>query len=191
MEQPRSQPETGAERRRALAERELVRRCVAGEPDACRTLYRRHCPAVSRVIRQHGILDGEEDDLRQEIFLIVYRHLGAFRGEGRLRTWIHRLASREAARYARRRASRTLLMRFQRRPLPREHSENEAVHRRYLGELLSCLPPERRLALVLFEIEGCLVEEIAARCGCAVNTVWTRIHRARAQLIKLAAEGQA
>ena len=189
--QRRSQPETVAERRRALAERELIRRCVARDPEACRVLYQRHLVAVARVIRQHGVLDVEADDLCQEIFLIIYRHLRGFRGEGRLRTWIHRLASREAIRYARRREIRLLRVRARRRPLPRDHTENEALQRRYLDELLACLPPERRRALVLFEIDGRLVEEIAEMCGCAVNTVWTRIHRARVQLARLAAEGRA
>ena len=41
------------------------------------------------------------------------------------------------------------------------------------------------LALVLFELEGRSVDDIAAMCGCAVNTVWTRIHRARTQLEEL------
>jgi RNA polymerase sigma-70 factor (ECF subfamily) len=187
----RSQPETGAERRRMLAERELILRCVARDRDACRLLYQRHRPAVSRVLRHHGIADVEADDLCQEIFLIIYRHLGAFRGEGRLRTWIHRLASREATRYIRRGQARRLLVLIRERPVVRPYAENQAPHRRYLDELLSRLSPERRVALVLFEIEGRLVEEIADLCGCAVNTVWTRIHRARAQLAQLAAEGRA
>ena len=145
-------------------------------------------------MRALGIVDGEADDLCQEIFLIVYRHLGSFRGEARLSTWIHRLATREAIRYAKRRRMKRALLELLRRAeqpaLPRDWSENQAARRQYLNQLLSRLSPERRLALVLFEIEGRPVEEIAEACGCAVNTVWTRIHRARAQLEQIAKEGQ-
>jgi RNA polymerase sigma-70 factor (ECF subfamily) len=178
-----------------LAERDLVRRCLACDAVAWRALYERHHGKVVRLVHALGIVDGEADDLCQEIFLIVYRHLRSFRGEARLGTWIHRLATREAFRHAkRRRIRRTLLQmlaRAERPVLPRDWAENEAARRQYLNQLLSQLPPERRLALVMFEIEGKGVDEIAEVCGCAVNTVWTRIHRARTQLEKLAKEGRA
>jgi RNA polymerase sigma-70 factor (ECF subfamily) len=178
----------------AADEQELVRRCLASDPLAWRGLYDRHFGKVARLVRALGIVDVEADDLCQEIFLIVYRHLGSFRGEARLSTWIHRLATREAIRYAKRRRMKRALLELLRRAeqpvLPRDWSENQAARRQFLNQLLSRLSPERRLALVMFEIEGRPVEEIAEACGCAVNTVWTRIHRARAQLEQIAKEGQ-
>ena len=179
----------------AAAEQELVRRCVDRDALAWRTLYDRHFGKVARLVRALGIQDAEADDLCQEIFLIVYRHLASFRGEARLSTWIHRLATREAIRYAKRRRMKRavldLLKRAEQPALPRDWAENAAARRQYLNQLLARLSPERRLALVLFEIEGRPVEEIAEVCGCAVNTVWTRIHRARTQLEQIAKEGQA
>jgi RNA polymerase sigma-70 factor (ECF subfamily) len=175
-------------------EQELVRRCLGSDALAWRQLYDRHFGKVARLVRALGIHDGEADDLSQEIFLIVYRHLRSFRGEARLSTWIHRLATREAIRYAKRRRMKQALLELIRRAeqpaLPRDWSESQAARRQYLNQLLSRLPPERRLALVLFEIEGRPVEEIAEACGCAVNTVWTRIHRARTQLEQIAREAQ-
>jgi RNA polymerase sigma-70 factor (ECF subfamily) len=178
----------------AVAERELVRRCLARDGLAWRALYERHFDKVLRLVHALGIVDAEADDLCQEIFLIIYRHLRSFRGEARLATWIHRLATREAFRHAKRRRMRRalvqLLAREQPPAPPRDGAENQAARRQYLGQLLGRLPPERRLALVLFEIDGRTVDEIADICGCAVNTVWTRIHRARVQLEKIAKEGQ-
>jgi RNA polymerase sigma-70 factor (ECF subfamily) len=179
----------------AAEELELVGRCLQRDAGAWRLLYDRHFARVARLIRALGIVDGEADEICQEVFLIVYKHLRSFRGDARLSTWIHRLATREAIRHAkRRRAKRALLDLFAKseRPiLPRDWSENEAARRQYLNQLLARLSPERRMALVLFEIEGRPVEEIAEVCGCAVNTVWTRIHRARTQLEEIAKEGQA
>jgi DNA-directed RNA polymerase specialized sigma24 family protein len=54
---------------------------------------------------------------------------------------------------------------------------------------LSLLSPERRLVLVLSEIEGLPVSEIARIADCAENTVWTRLHRARLDLAKMAEGG--
>src|SRR5688572_4540382 len=65
-------------------EHELVRRCLLRDPAAWRTLYERHFGKVARLVHALGIVDNEADDLCQEIFIIVYRHLGSFRGESRL-----------------------------------------------------------------------------------------------------------
>jgi RNA polymerase sigma-70 factor, ECF subfamily len=179
----------------AAAEQDLVRRCLARDASAWRILYDLHYAKVARLVHALGILDGEADDLCQEVFLIVYRHLRTFRGEARLGTWIHRLATREAFRHARRRRVRRTLLQVlattARPMLPRDWAENEAARRQYLNQLLARLPPERRLALVMFEVEGRSVEEIAEASSCAVNTVWTRIHRARTQLEKMAREASA
>jgi RNA polymerase sigma-70 factor (ECF subfamily) len=174
------------------AERELVGRCVRGDPLAWRTLYDRHFPQVDRLVHALGILDTEADDVCQEIFVSVFRSLRRFRGEARVSTWIHRVAVREAVRFAKRRRLRRVLaalfLREHEAAPPPASSETEASRRQYLRRLLDRLAPERRLALVLHEIEGLPVAEIAAIAGCAENTVWTRIHRARGDLERIAGE---
>ncbi len=180
-------PEPDLERQRA--ECALVARCLHGDPDAFRALYDRHFPQVERLVVALGIPDADADDLCQEIFLLVHRNLRGFRGEARLSTWIHRIATRAAIRCARRRRLRKrlgeLFAREQRVRLPVDWAESAAGRRRFLGQLLDRLAPERRLALVLFEVEGLPVGEIARLTGCRENTVWTRIHRARVDLEKM------
>jgi RNA polymerase sigma-70 factor (ECF subfamily) len=175
-----------------VREREMVRRCVEGDTSAWRSLYDRHFPDVERLIYSLGILDAEADDVCQEIFVIIYKNLARFRGEARLSTWIYRLATREAIRFARRRrlvrGLAEIFAREKRDAPPPDWSENEAGRRHYLRQLLDKLPPERRLALVLYEIEGVPVSEIARISDCAENTVWTRLHRARTELEKIAKE---
>jgi RNA polymerase sigma-70 factor (ECF subfamily) len=175
-----------------VREREMVRRCVEGDTSAWRSLYDRHFPDVERLIYSLGIVDAEADDICQEIFVIIYKNLARFRGEARLSTWIYRLATREAIRFARRRrlvrGLAEVFAREKRDAPPPDWSENEAGRRHYLRQLLDKLPPERRLALVLYEIEGVPVSEIARISDCAENTVWTRLHRARTELEKIAKE---
>jgi RNA polymerase sigma-70 factor (ECF subfamily) len=173
-------------------EREMVRRCVDGDTTAWRALYDRHFPDIERLVASLGITDSEADDICQEIFVIIYRKLARFRGEARLSTWIYRVATREAIRFARRRrlvrGLTELFARDRRDTKPADWSESEAGRRHYLRQLLDRLPPERRLALVLYEIEGLPVNEIARISDCAENTVWTRLHRARMELEKIAKE---
>lgn len=168
------------------SEQALVGRCVSGDAQAWRSLYDEHFPMVERLVRSVGVTDGDLDDLCQEIFLIVYRHLGRFRGDARLGTWIYKLAVREAIRFAkRRRLRRSLGELFARergeRP-PSDWTESEAARRHLLRQLLARLAPERRMALVLYEIEGLSVTQIAQLASCRENTVWTRLHRARGDL---------
>jgi RNA polymerase sigma-70 factor (ECF subfamily) len=173
-------------------EHDLVRRCVAGDAGAWRALYDRHFPDVERLVSVLGISDAEGDDLCQEIFLLIYRHLPRFRGEARLSTWIYRLATREAIRFAKKRRLRRrlaeLFARERNATAPAPWADSAAGRKHYLQELLGRLAPERRLALVLYEIEGVPVSEIARICDCAENTIWTRLHRARGDLEKMAEE---
>jgi RNA polymerase sigma-70 factor (ECF subfamily) len=181
--------------RPAETERELVQRAVAGDQGAWRTLYERHYPDVDRLIAALGIADAEGDDLCQEIFLLIYRSLPRFRGDAQLSSWIYRLATREAIRFAKRRRLRRtlseLFIRERKQRLPPDWAETEAGRRHYLQQILSRLSPERRLVLVLSEIEGLPVDEIARIAGCAENTVWTRLHRARRDLARMAEGGVA
>jgi len=174
-----------------VAERQLIDRCVAGEGGAWRVLYERHFPKVERLVSALGVSGSEADDLCQEIFLLIHRYLPKFRGDALLGTWIHRLAAREAVRFARRRRLRQKLAQLfarERVAPPRSGTEAVAGDRAFLLALLDRLPPERRLALVLHEIEGVPAVEIARLAGCAEATIWTRLHRARRDLERLARE---
>lgn len=173
-------------------ERVLVHACLRGDASAWRQLYDQHFPMVDRLARSIGVHEAEADDLCQEIFVLVHKHLGRFRGDAKLGTWIYRLTVRESIRFAKRRRLRRAMANV----FIRERAlgvggawwDNAAGRQRYLYQLLSRLSPERRMALVLFEVEGLEVPQIANLMGCKPNTVWTRIHRARNDLEKLVEE---
>src|SRR5882757_1636539 len=113
-----------------VRERDMVRRCVEGDTTAWRALYDRHFPDIERLVSSLGITDSEADDICQEIFVIIYRKLARFRGEARLSTWIYRVATREAIRFARRRrlvrGLTELFARDKRALTPADWSESEA-----------------------------------------------------------------
>jgi RNA polymerase sigma-70 factor (ECF subfamily) len=175
------------------SDEELASACLGGDAAAWHALYDRLFPSVERVVHAVGIRDADADDLCQEIFVLVHRGLHRYRGDARLSTWVYRLATREAVRFARSRRRRRLLLDLfvrERRRVPLEWSESDAGRRHFLRQLLDRLPPERRLVLVLFEIEGVPAPEIAQIAGCAEKTVWTRLYRARRALEEMAREGQ-
>jgi RNA polymerase sigma-70 factor (ECF subfamily) len=168
-------------------EEALIAGCRRGERAAWHVLFQRYAPAVQRFIRALGVPDDEREDAAQDVFLLIYNHLRHFRGEAQLSSWIYRIAARHAILRARRRAARRLLQTLALREPPRPPSDPTArmsrVHQ--LDRMLSQLNAKKRTVFVLAEIEGLPIEEIARIVDCPVNTVWSRLHHARAEMLKM------
>ena len=168
-------------------DRFLVQRCQQGDTAAWRVLYERYAPTVHRFISALGIPPSEREDACQDVFVAIYRSLPRFRGEAQLSTWIYKIAARGTSRLNSRRKLQsllsTLLLREPPSPAPSDLSERTA-RLRLLDGLLQKLDAKKRLVLVLFELEGLPIEEVARIAGCPTNTAWSRLHHARAQLLK-------
>jgi RNA polymerase sigma-70 factor (ECF subfamily) len=130
----------------------------------------------------------EAEEIAQETFLRAHRALGAFRGEARLGTWLYAIASRlclnRLASGSRRheRSDDTALLQA---PAggpdavgALERGELEAA----LHQAVAALPEERRIVVVLRDLEGLSYEEIVEVLGVPLNTVRSRLHRARLDL---------
>ncbi len=148
---------------------------------------------VSRWVRAFGGLDADLDDLTQEVFLVVRRKLHAFDG-GNLAGWLYRIAQRTVSDYRRRAWFRRFSQPRQRvlervadsAPDP-ERRVQQRDAQRVLAGILSKLSPARRVAFILFEIEGYSGAEIAKLEGVPVKTVYTRLHHARKDFLRLVA----
>jgi RNA polymerase sigma-70 factor, ECF subfamily len=172
-----------------IADMEIVARCRRGDSHAWRTLYDRFAPVVYRFLSAFGVPIEDREDACQEVFVAVYRSLGRFRGDARLSTWIYRIAARHSSRAARRRRVRSLLATLLVReppPPPAPDPSERSERLQLLDELVSKLSTKKRLVLVLFEIEGVPIEEVAKIAGCPENTAWSRLHYARAELTAMA-----
>jgi len=167
----------------------LVERCRNGDMAAWRTLYDRYSQPVFRFVSALGVPPEEREDAAQDIFVAIYRGLKQFRGEAQLSTWIYRIAARHASHLGRRRRLRSLLSIFpwhEPEPVHQADPAEKASDLRLLDRLLNKLSPKKRMVLVLFEIEGLGVNEIASLMECPPNTVWSRLRHARAELTKAA-----
>jgi RNA polymerase sigma-70 factor (ECF subfamily) len=141
-------------------------------------------------------------DLTQEVFVKVFRGVGSFHGESSLRTWIYRIALREASN------QRRWWMRHKQQEIPidqemangnsetparlkdtladrAESPFDMAVHaenRARVEEALSRVPEPFRSTLILRDIEGFVYEEVAEMQGVNLGTVKSRLVRGRACL---------
>lgn len=131
----------------------------------------------------------EAEEVAQDAFLRAHRALADFRGESRLSTWLYaitsrlclnRLASGES-RMARHRADTIEALPAREGDEPGgdlERREREAALHRAIAEL----PDERRMVVVLRDLEGLSYDEIAGALGIELGTVRSRLHRARLDL---------
>ncbi len=129
----------------------------------------------------------EAEEVAQEVFLRAYRAIADFRGEAKLSTWLYAIASRlclnRLASGERRmaREGEESLERLRADADPAAHvlrGELEAALQRAIDEL----PEDRRIVVVLRDMEGLAYEEIAAALELPLNTVRSRLHRARLDL---------
>jgi RNA polymerase sigma-70 factor (ECF subfamily) len=173
---------------------QLVAAHLAGDPRAFPALVIRYrdrlITFVSRMIGDRA----RAEDLVQEAFMRVHRHLHRFDPTKQFSTWLYTIASNLAKNELRNR-SRSPLVYYQSlrsrddeepRPLQFEDatSRPDAMYAsRHLRELVdrvvATLAPHHRLVFVLRELEGRSYEEIAELTRCNLGTVKSRLNRAR------------
>lgn len=149
-------------------------------------VYAEHAAFVLRVLRGMGVPEPMVADAAQDVFVVVHRRLPEFDGSAALRTWLFEIAYRVARDYRRKaqRAHAHQPLSPELRdtgPSPAEHAERNAALR-LLQELLDQIDDDKRAVLVLAEIEELSAPEIAAITGVPLNTVYTRLRRARIAL---------
>jgi RNA polymerase sigma-70 factor, ECF subfamily len=151
---------------------------------------------VARWIRALGGLPADVEDLTQEVFLVVRRKLSGFDGRN-LRGWLYRIAQRTVRDYRRRAWFRRVFLGGGNTPEHYDHAATDAdpseLFERKEAEgllhgLLARMSEVRRTTFILFEIEGYSGEEIADLQGIPLNTVWTRLHHARKEFLRLVSE---
>jgi RNA polymerase sigma-70 factor (ECF subfamily) len=130
----------------------------------------------------------EAQDVAQEVFLRAHRGLADFRGDARLSTWLYAIASRlcltrlAGGERRRTRDGEDVLGRL----ADGQPGPDEALERGELQEALrraiAELPDERRVVVLLRDVEGLAYEEIAGALELPVGTVRSRLHRARLDL---------
>jgi len=185
-----------------LEDSQIVREYLGGDARAFTELVTRYqTRLLNFVYRTIGDRERAED-LVQEVFVRVYRHLHRFDQTKKFSTWIYTIASNLAKNELRNR-SRNPLVLFQSirkqwepdtRPLQFEDTSarpDDLYHKRHLRETVEWaveqLPEHHRVVFVLRELEGKSYEEIAEITGCNLGTVKSRLNRSRANFAAIIA----
>lgn len=167
-------------------EHQLIADCLSGNRSAQRRLYDRYKKAMyTLAYRITGSFE-EADDVLQDGFLDVFRHLGKFRGESTLGAWIRTIIVRKSLQHKDKIA-------FE--PMPAQEGEpsadwNEmAVNVAHLEEAILSLPAGYRTVFILVEVEGYTHQEVAVMCGISEGTSKSQLFHAKKKLKKMLMPG--
>ncbi|MCW2768096.1 MAG: polymerase, sigma subunit, family [Nocardioides sp.] len=179
---------------------DLLQAHIDGDPEAFGVLFGRHRDRLWAVaLRTMGNPEDAADGL-QDGLIAAYRRAASFRGEAAVTTWLHRVvvnACLDRIRAARVRRTETLPDDLEEygdrgsRISATLATEDPAVlavrdeRRQLVLDALAQLPAEQRAALVLVDMEGYPVAEVAQILDCAVGTVKSRCSRGRVRLAEL------
>jgi RNA polymerase sigma-70 factor, ECF subfamily len=155
-------------------------------------IYERHVADVDRWVRRLVGPREDVEDIVHDVFLIAVRRRGTFRGDASVKTWLFRIAHHVVRGRRRRERVRRWLFARHAEGLSAESGptttaldeieQREQARRLYAA--LDRLPDNYRTALILYEIEGLSGEEVAELVGVQLGTIWVRLHRARARLLR-------
>ena len=175
---------------------DLLIRASEGDIQAFQEIYKMASSYVYNLALRISNNQEEAEEITQDVFLKIYNHLRYFQFRSAIKTWIYRItvntainASKKRSRELSRRAdfneniqygpaSEVLKQRL-------DQEENEAL----ISRLLKLLNPKQRACVVLRDIQGLSYKEIARTLGINLNTVRTRLKRARQTLLNARKRG--
>ncbi|HEX05513.1 MAG TPA: RNA polymerase sigma factor [Bacteroidetes bacterium] len=182
-----------------LAEAELIKAALSGDREARTTIVLNHRDNVYNLSLKLTGNKQEAESILQETFLTVFEKLGRFRGNSKLGTWIHRIATNAALMRMRSRKGKHFVQ------IADDVSESEDEAgifgkilpslemnpeqlilndelKNKLNEAIASLPLNLRTVFVLKDLEGLSMAEIADDVGKTVSAVKADLHRARVKL---------
>jgi RNA polymerase sigma-70 factor (ECF subfamily) len=167
-----------------LSERELLERIAKSrDQGAFRTLYGNYYLRLTRLLSRMSMRPQDIEEVINDTFWVVWTKAGEFRGASQLSTWIIGIAYRRALNTLRRAKLRPVAdHEFDEDSVSVGSCEEEQTNQQWLSLGLERLPVEQRMALELTYTLGHSCEEVAAILDCPVNTVKTRLFRARETL---------
>jgi RNA polymerase sigma-70 factor (ECF subfamily) len=171
---------------------ELLARCKRGDrlafEELVRATHRRVYSLAYRLVGDRF----EAEDVAQDAYLRIFRGLAGFREEAAFETWMHRIVANCAMTHLRKRGRFGDVLRDEHGPEQpvADRAQERAVQRDELERGLAVLPEGQRAVLLLKDVYGLSVREIAEELGIEEGAVKVRAHRARKKLKELLEEDE-
>ena len=176
---------------------ELVARAQRGDGRAFAELAVRFAPDIRRILRT-VLRDDDTEDLEQEVLVALFRGLRHFSGRASFSTYLYRLCKNKAVDALRardrRRRLRTLMFSEAASSGGSRQEDDPATAALRREDALACaaalkkLKGEERALLLLKDVEGLGIDELAVIFGLPPGTVKSRLHRLRDRVVSIMEE---
>ena len=180
-----------------LSDEELVRSYLEGDQRAFEDLVSRYETTVTNMA--YRLLGNRDDasDVSQEVFILLLRKLGSFRGEAKFSTWLYRVVLNACHDHARRLRRHYSLSESPGEDMPEieqriadtgldspEESLERAEIQGVVQEAIARLPYKFKEVLFLHDLSDYNYKEVAEILDISLGTVKSRLNRARTRLAK-------
>jgi len=173
-----------------IVEKDIIEKAAGGDLAAFESIYRNTAELVYNVA--FGVLRNNEEaeEITQEVFLKVHDKLKYFKGRSSFKTWIYRITMNAAiTRYkkiAKERERNVELDENIEIPVQlAKHALDEEHEKITVNAMLGELNPDQKACVVLRELEGLSYKEISDTLKIGINTVRTRLKRAREKFLDM------
>ncbi|MBU3912092.1 MAG: RNA polymerase sigma factor [Candidatus Omnitrophica bacterium] len=170
--------------------RDLLTQASKGDMQAFEEIYRLASGFVYSVALRITANADEAKEVTQDVFIKVYKKLWRFRFQSSFKTWVYRVTTNTALNTLKkiskeigRRADYDVALKVKDDRAATTQAVERDDNKRLLSSLLGMLNPDQRACIILREIEGLDYREISKALGVNINTVRSRLKRAREALI--------
>lgn len=164
----------------------LVKECLQGKASAQRQLYELFAAPMLGVCFRYTKSMADAEDILQEGFVKVYKHLSQFKSEGELGAWIRRIMVNTALNYLKKSKKYQYDLSYEElnlHPVAMDHHPEVRLHAKELAELIRQLPTGYQTVFNLHAVEGYTHVEIGGMLGISETTSRSQYSRGRALLI--------
>lgn len=164
----------------------LVKDCLKGKPAAQKELYDEFAGVMLAVCYRYTKSMSDAEDVLQEGFVRVFRHLGQFKFKGELGAWVRRIMVTTAINYLKKHSRYQTELMFSDEHMHSVSGDNPEIklQAKELADLIRQLPPGYQTIFNLYAVEGYNHMEIGEMLGIRETTSRSQYSRARALLIQ-------
>lgn len=178
---------------------ELIRQTLAGDETAFTILVKKYHKPV-HALAWHKIGDFHiAEDITQETFLKVYKHLATLKERDRFWGWVSMIATRCCIAWLRKQQSHAKLLEgigtvvkgkatYSQYVVDQHAETSKDAKQEFVKQLIAKLPKSERTVITLYYFQDKTCDEISKFLGVSANTIKSRLSRARQHIKKLAIE---
>lgn len=167
----------------------IISESILGNAKMQELLYRQFAPAMYKQCLQYAKNTLDAEDLLQESFIKIFRHLDKFRGDGSFEGWLKKIIFHTAVSHF-----RSIDKKIHQHQTELSHciEDKEAsifdhMAQKDIVKIVTTLPSGYRTVFIMYVIEGYNHKEIAGILGCSEGTCKSQLSRTKTQLRKILA----